>query len=118
MFELLLFIYRLGKWDLPKGKLEKGENIKECAIREVEEECHINELKIIKELPSTYHCYPYKKSWAFKTTFWYKMTSNYKGVLIPQTEEGIEKVEWLNKEELTKVQGNTYLSIKEVLKAL
>jgi 8-oxo-dGTP pyrophosphatase MutT (NUDIX family) len=114
----LLFIYRLGKWDLPKGKLEKGENIKECAIREVEEECHMSQLKIVGDLPSTYHCYPYKGAWAFKTTYWYKMTSDYEGELIPQAEEGIEKVEWLNKTELQKVHENTYLSIKEVLRAL
>jgi len=114
----LLFIYRLGKWDLPKGKLEENETIPECAVREVEEECLIKELKITGELPDTYHCYPYKGTWAFKTTYWFKMVSNYQGVLVPQTEEGIESVEWINKNELNKVRENTYLSIMEVLKAL
>lgn len=114
----LLFIFRLGKWDLPKGKLEENESIRECAIREVEEECHVNQLKISGELPNTYHCYPYKGTWAFKTTYWFKMKSQYQGELIPQTEEGIEQVTWLNRNDLNKVQENTYLSIKEVLKAL
>jgi len=114
----LLFIFRLGKWDLPKGKLEENETIAECAVREVEEECNMSQLKITKDLPSTYHCYPYKGVWAFKTTYWYKMTSTYKGELIPQAEEGIEKVAWLNKNDLSKVEKNTYLSIIEVLKAL
>jgi 8-oxo-dGTP pyrophosphatase MutT (NUDIX family) len=114
----LLFIFRLGKWDLPKGKLEENESIEECAVREVEEECNISQLKITKDLPSTYHCYPYKGAWAFKTTYWYKMTSDYKGQLIPQAEEGIEEVAWLNKNDLSKVKENTYLSIIEVLKAL
>lgn len=116
--EELLFIHRLGKWDLPKGKLEENESIKECAIREVEEECHVNGLEISHDLPSTYHCYPYRGSWAFKTTYWYCMKSNYQGELIPQTEEGIEKVEWINKRNLSEVKESTYESIKEVLAAL
>jgi 8-oxo-dGTP pyrophosphatase MutT (NUDIX family) len=114
----LLFIYRLGKWDLPKGKLEENETIPECALREVEEECLIKELKITDELLNTYHCYSYKGKWAFKTTYWFKMTSEYQGILVPQAEEGIENVEWINKNELKKIKENTYLSIMEVLKAL
>ena len=66
----------LCKWDLPKGKLEENESIEQCAVREVEEECNMRLLKIVSKLPSTYHCYPYKGAWAFKTTYWYKMTSN------------------------------------------
>jgi 8-oxo-dGTP pyrophosphatase MutT (NUDIX family) len=114
----LLFIYRLGKWDLPKGKLEVNESIRECAVREVEEECNISQLSIVHELPNTYHCYPFKGAWVFKTTYWYKMATRYTGKLSPQTEEGIETVEWLSKHSLSKVNDNTYLSIKEVLKAL
>ena len=113
-----LFIHRLGKWDLPKGKLEYGENIKECAIREVEEECNVSGLNIISELPSTYHCYPHHQGWALKQTYWFKMTTDFKGSLIPQTSEGIEKVVWLNQSEFNLVFENTYLSIKEVLNSI
>ena len=112
----MLFIHRLGKWDLPKGKREKGEEIERCAKREIEEECQVNQLNIIRSLPSTYHCYFYKGSWVMKKTYWYEMKTTYKGKLVPQKEEGIEKVEWLGIKDLDQVYNNTYLSIKEVLK--
>mgnify|MGYP006125199081 FL=1 len=111
----LLVIYRLKKWDLPKGKLEKGEDIPTCAVREVEEECNVNDLNIIKELESTYHCYYHKNKWSLKRTYWFEMKTNFKGKLIPQTEEDIEKVEWLPKSDWGIIKENTYNSIKEVL---
>lgn len=115
----LLVIYRLSKWDLPKGKLEKGEDISTCAVREVEEECNVTDLKIEKELKSTFHCYPLKSGkWALKRTYWYKMQSTFDGELIPQTEEGIEEVKWLDLKDLNSVLENTYLSIADVLKQL
>ena len=111
----LLVIFRNGKWDLPKGKLEKGENILDCAIREVEEECGVRDLKIKKELPSTYHCYLSKKgNWILKRTYWYIMTTRYTGVLLPQKEEGIEMVEWFEYSKYNEVKANTYNSIKMV----
>ena len=111
----LLVIYRLGKWDLPKGKLEKGEDVKACAIREVEAECSVSGLEISGELPNTYHCYPHKKGWALKTTHWYRMRTANQGLLIPQEEEGIERVEWCPKDQIEKVMANTYQSIADVL---
>lgn len=111
-----LFIYRLDKWDLPKGKIDKGESPKQAAIRECEEECAITGLEIIKELPSTYHIYPYKERFALKTTYWFLMKSNFKGNLIPQTEENIEKAEWLDKNTIKKeVTKNTYPSILDLI---
>ena len=111
-----LFIYRLNKWDLPKGKIDKGESPKQAAIRECEEECAITGLEIINELPSTYHIYPYKGTYALKTTYWFLMKSGFAGKLIPQTEENIEKVEWLDetaiKNEVTK---NTYPSVLDLI---
>jgi len=115
----LLFIYRLGKWDLPKGKLEKGEDIPTCAIREVEEECNVFGLQIEKELPSSYHCYKTRKGkWALKRTYWYKMNTNYDGELVPQTEEGIEAVQWIGVSGLEKVKSNTYNSIMNVVNSI
>ena len=111
-----LFIYRNGKWDLPKGKLEKGETIPVAAIREVEEECGISKLKIIKELDSTYHAYHLDGKSILKRTYWYDMTCDDKSSLVPQTEEGITDVKWLAKNDLEEVNDNTFGSIKEVMK--
>lgn len=115
----ILLIYRLQKWDLPKGKLEESENIEECAVREVEEECNVTNLKIKHALPNTYHCYPLKNGdWALKTTYWFVMTTNFEGELIPQTEEGIEKVEWVKIEDLQPYIQNTYPSLVDLLQNL
>lgn len=111
-----LFIYRLDKWDLPKGKIDRGENPPQAAIRECEEECAITGLTIIKELSSSYHIYPYKGQHALKITYWYLMNSTYNGKLIPQTEENIEKVEWLDKNTINSlVKANTYPSVLDLI---
>lgn len=113
--EQWLFIFRNGRWDLPKGKIEKGEAVKEAAIREVEEECGINELKIIKELPSTYHTYSIEEKNVLKRTYWFEMSTTYNKKLTPQLEEGITDVQWLSKNELKQVIDNTYESVKDVV---
>lgn len=113
----ILMIYRNDCWDLPKGKIEKGEKKKQAAIREVEEECGIKNLTIEKALKVTYHTYSYKQKEVFKQSFWYLM--NYKGdeKLIPQLEEGITKVEWVSIEDLPNKLNNTYGNIKDVIEA-
>ena len=108
----VLFIYRFDKWDLPKGKLEKGESIEECAIREVEEECGIANLIIEEQLETTYHIFQRKNKTIFKITYWFLMHTTFEGVLIPQTEEGIEQVVYKNKNEITEALKNTYENIK------
>ena len=112
----LLFIYRLEKWDLPKGKIEEGENPAEAAIREVEEECGIRNLEIKRELPSTFHIYEHKGKNTLKKTFWFEMTtSTSHQKLTPQTEEGITEVTWLNSYESKKAMQNTYENIKTIV---
>ena len=112
-----LYIYRLEKWDLPKGKIEKNEEVKEAAIREVEEECGIEDLLITNQLKDTYHIYKHNEQFIFKITYWFDMKSNYNKELIPQLEEGITKVEWLTDELVNEmVLKNTYASIKDLLK--
>lgn len=113
-----LFIFRNGKWDLPKGKLDKGETISEAALREVEEECGVKKLKIAKELESTYHTYKEGDKDILKRTYWFEMTCDDDSKLVPQTEEGITEVKWIAKDQLNEVYSNTYESIKEVLKAI
>lgn len=110
-----LFIFRNGVWDLPKGKVEKGEDIEKCAIREVSEECGFDDVVLLRELPHTYHIYFHRDSFVLKKTYWYEMGSNYVGKFKPQAEEGIEKVKWFSKDELSIPLSNTYRSIKEFL---
>lgn len=112
----LLIIERLGKWDLPKGKLEEGEDIEECAVREVMEECGIERLQLGEELDSTYHTYTHKGRRMLKRTYWYRMQSSDTKELIPQAEEDITQALWMNPSGLTQVLENTYASIAELLK--
>ncbi len=109
-----LYIERLGFTDLPKGKVEKGENIKDAAIREVTEECGISGLEITKELPSTYHIYELKNKKILKRTYWFEMKYTGNEKLIPQTEEDITKVAFVNKKEAEKLREKSYQSLKEL----
>ena len=111
----ILMIFRNGKWDLPKGKLEIGESVEECAIREVEEECGIVGLDIIEKLLETYHTYNMDGEEVLKKTYWYKMKTDYSAKLIPQLEEGITKVSWIDKDQITEKIRNSYGNISDVL---
>jgi len=112
-----LFIFRNKRWDLPKGKVEKGEKMKEAGLREVEEECGVTIASNNEKLCRTYHIYELGSKIVLKKTNWYDMTV--KGVpnLIPQKEEGITRAEWLGSNELDNVLENTYPLILEVLSA-
>ena len=91
----VLLIFRNGYWDLPKGKLEKGESVPQCAVREVAEETGSELPILITDLGTTYHEYEEKgKQWG-KTTYWYTMVYAKEQVLSPQNEEGIQKLEWI-----------------------
>ena len=111
----LLFIKRHGLWDIPKGKLEEGEEIEACAIREIEEECGIQGPEIRGELGTTYHTYLYSGKPTIKKTYWFCLS--YKGPkkLIPQTEEGIDKVKWFSFTDLKKIRSRNYETINDVL---
>lgn len=111
----VLWIKRLGKWDLPKGKIEKGETIEDAAIREVEEECGIQDLTITQALPSTFHMYVLKEKVVFKETHWFEMKTAYSGNLTPQTEEDIEEVAWINAKKQSPYIESTYASIRSLL---
>ncbi|MCB4800231.1 NUDIX hydrolase [Neotamlana laminarinivorans] len=108
----VLFIFRNGKWDLPKGKKEKNESIELSAIREVEEETGVKGLKIIKPLDTTYHIFKRNGKYKIKVTYWFKMKTDYSGKLQAQENEGITKVEWLNDKQITKALKNSYANIK------
>jgi len=111
----ILFIYRKGKWDLPKGKAEKGETIRETAIREVMEETGVELLKIEKFFSNTFHIVRNKRKYFLKETSWFLMSSNFKGKLKPQVMEGIKSVKWKNIEDVKKLKKKTYSNISIIL---
>jgi 8-oxo-dGTP pyrophosphatase MutT (NUDIX family) len=113
--EEFLFIFRNKRWDLPKGKVEKGEKMKEAALREVEEECGVTILANNEKLCKTFHFYEMNGKIVLKKTNWYNMTVAGSPKLIPQKEEGITRAEWLNKKQLKPVLKNTYPLILDVL---
>jgi len=112
-----LFIFRRGKWDLPKGKLDEGEDFETAAIREVQEECGITHIELGNLYHLSYHIYEENNDWILKQTNWYLMKSEEKN-LIPQLEEGITQTAWLANNQFEKVRENTYASIDEIISKL
>jgi len=112
-----LFIFRRGKWDLPKGKLDEGEDFETAAIREVQEECGITHIELGDLYHLSYHIYEENNDWILKQTNWYLMKSEEKN-LIPQLEEGITQTAWLPTSQFEKVRENTYASIDEIISKL
>lgn len=111
----LLFIYRRGKWDLPKGKIDEGESIKNAAWREVAEECGISSHVIDEHFTDTYHIYPLKDKWILKKTYWFIMSAE-EEILTPQAEEDITKAEWIPIEEIRNViSEETYPMILDLI---
>lgn len=106
-----LLIYRLGKWDFPKGKLEKEEKFKHAAVREVEEETG---LKVLLEdkICTTWHTYTFRKKRILKRTKWYRMSCLDDANMAPQKEENIEQVVWCTPNRVSKKLKNTYNSIR------
>lgn len=107
-----LFIFRNGKWDLPKGKVDKGEAISDAAVREVEEETGVKKLKLDQFIKKTYHIFKRNGVYKLKETHWYLMQTKYSGKLEPQCNEGIEKAVWLDEAEAKKALENSYENIK------
>ena len=115
----ILLIFRRGFWDLPKGKLDDGELIPECAIREVQEETGIQTLDLGPLICTTKHTYfdTWLNKDVEKHTHWYTMLSLANETLVPQTEEDIEKIEWVTIENLPQYLRQTYPTIRTVFEA-
>jgi 8-oxo-dGTP pyrophosphatase MutT (NUDIX family) len=111
----ILFIFRYGKWDLPKGKMEPGEKPNETAIREVMEETGIAGLTIKKELEPTYHTYRLDGKRVIKKTHWFEMSYSDDTHITPQTLEDITVVKWLSKKDIPWMMRDSYASIVELL---
>ncbi len=119
----ILFIFRRGKWDLPKGKIDEGETAAEAALREVREETGIKNLSITGELCTSWHIYqsPYKSSlgqWILKETKWYSMAASGDEPLVPETGEDIDVARWIRPENLDEVLALTYASLVNLIKSL
>jgi 8-oxo-dGTP pyrophosphatase MutT (NUDIX family) len=112
----ILLIFRRGKWDLPKGKLDDNETLEECAVREVHEETGLTVLEISKKIDITYHTYIEFGKHILKESHWYKMLSKGKEKLVPQTEEDITDIRWAKKEDLKDYLDNTFPTIITILK--
>jgi hypothetical protein len=112
-----LFIFRGCKWDLPKGRVEKGEKIKETAVREVQEECGISNVIVHEFLTTTHHLFYYNEKIKLKETHWFYMKLNGREILTPQLEEGITDVVFKNKEDSVRALQNSYKNITLVFKA-
>lgn len=112
-----LFIFRNGKWDLPKGKLDIGEKTKIAAVREVEEECGIKVAKLGDLLCKTWHVYEERGRIVFKKTNWYTMKAD-RQELVPQLEEGITEARWLASGDFDYIKQNTYPLIRDVISLL
>ena len=109
-----LFIYRNDKWDLPKGRIEEDEAVRTAAMREVEEETGVAGLTITAALPTTLHLFHRNGKYRLKKTYWYAMETDFDEALIPQEEEGIQKVEWVAKEEVPNLYSNIYANIRHL----
>ena len=107
-----LFIYRNDKWDLPKGKAKKNEQLPQTALREVKEETGIKEVSINKPLEITYHIFRRNNEYRLKVTYWFDMFSDYEGIFFPQLDEGITDVKWVKKADLEEVKINSYPNIR------
>ncbi|WP_162341988.1 NUDIX hydrolase [Cyclobacterium salsum] len=109
--EKVLFIHRLGKWDLPKGKFEKKESPKACALREVEEECNVK-VKLTGPICKTWHTYTQNRKSILKKTYWYSMECVDDSKMKPQLDEGIVDTKWMNHQEAKVALINSYPSMR------
>ena len=114
----ILLMFRRGVWDMPKGKLDEGETIARCAVREVEEETGLRNIELGKFIKKTYHEYADKwlKKEVIKETHWYAMRISGNQTLVPQAEEDIEKIVWVKPEEINNYMNNMHKNIIEVIR--
>jgi 8-oxo-dGTP pyrophosphatase MutT (NUDIX family) len=109
----VLFIYRSGIWDLPKGKMDKNEDVEHCALREVEEETGVRELRITEKLKPSFHIYWHKDKWYLKKTHWFFMRTDSDHELVPQVEEEITQARWMNQDECRTALSKTFRSLRD-----
>ncbi len=109
-----LLIYRKKRWDFPKGKLDPGESIETCAVREVEEETGVK-VKLGQEITAVWHTYISNRKYILKKTYWYSMECKSDKKMKPQKQEGIKKAEWMDLEAVRQALHDSYRSIRYVM---
>lgn len=112
-----LMIFRRGRWDLPKGKIEAGEENGQCAVREVEEECGVCGVTLKDYITTTYHVYEMSGEWMLKPTYWFAMEYEGDEALVPQTEEDILSAEWIPADRLERYLSLSYPTIRDVFES-
>ncbi|MDZ4793013.1 MAG: NUDIX domain-containing protein [Bacteroidota bacterium] len=112
----ILMIFRRGKWDLPKGKLDKDETLEECSVREVEEETGLQQVKLLSPLLITYHTYHEGTKYILKESYWYNMKVSGAQQLVPQTEEDIHDIKWVTGKDAQKLFPDCFPSVIDVIK--
>ncbi len=112
-----LLIFRRGKWDLPKGKLDPGETIEACALREISEETGLERLSIDEHLITTYHTYDENGKHILKENWWYRVHAGGTQVIKPQIEEDITDVKWVASSDISTYMENSMPSIIDVMTA-
>lgn len=111
----ILLIFRRGSWDLPKGKLDKGETLEQCAVREVEEETGATNVKLLSPLSITYHTYHEGARFILKESHWYNMSVGGEQKLTPQMEEDIQEIKWVAADKLPNYMKKSFPSVADVL---
>ncbi len=114
--EELLLIFRRGKWDLPKGKCDEGEQIDQCALREVSEETGLQNITLLDKFGDSYHLYAQNNQQIIKHTTWFKMKSSSEEKLKPQKEENIIEARWVSSSELAPLLNKSYEAIRDVMR--
>ncbi|WP_143307348.1 NUDIX hydrolase [Chitinophaga vietnamensis] len=112
----VLMMFRRGKWDLPKGKQDPGEDLESCALREVAEETGLHNVTLLTKINETFHYYPMKNKKVLKHTYWYRMLFTGKELTVPQIEEDILDIQWIRKENVNKYLQFSYENIREVFR--
>lgn len=110
----VLLMFRRGKWDLPKGKLDDGETLEACALREVQEETGLQHVSLGSKITETFHYYPLKDKKILKHSHWYRMYFTGTELTVPQIEEDILDIQWIRPENLGKYMAYSYENIREV----
>lgn len=111
----VLLMFRRGKWDMPKGKLDDGETLEECAVREVQEETGLQNIKLGHLITETWHYYPLKDKKVLKHSYWYRMYFTGTELTVPQIEEDIMDIQWIRPENLAKYMQYSYQNIVDVV---
>ena len=115
--EEILMIFRKGSWDLPKGKLDKGEKLEDCAVREVEEETGLKNIRLHSPLTITYHVYFEGTRYILKESHWFAMSVSGEQTLAPQKEEGISDIKWVNRSTINSFLKKAYPLITDIIQA-